>query len=158
MIVINRFLPPSSSAKAFAKNHLSTPYFSAFEFMAVPPGEEYSSYEKLAFPFDYHTWFLIFFTFVSAYLVIFIINFASVRIRNLVYGEQIESPSLNVAAHFFGVGQLVLPRRSFARFLVMSFIIYSLIIPGKTFEFMNQEMRKPQIESLEEAIDKDFEI
>jgi hypothetical protein len=162
MIVINRCFAPSLSAKTFAKNHLSTPYFSAFEFMAVPPGEEYSSYEKLKFPFDYHTWFLIFFTFVAAYLVIFIINFASVRIKNLVYGEQIESPSLNIAAHFFGLGQLVLPRRSFARFLVMSFIIYSLIIrtawQGKMFEFMNQEMRKPQIETIEEAIDKDYEF
>jgi hypothetical protein len=36
-----------------------------------------SRYEKLTFPFDYHTWFLIFFTFVAAYLVILIVNFAS---------------------------------------------------------------------------------
>jgi hypothetical protein len=130
--------------------------------MAVMSGEEYSSYEKLTFPFDFHTWFLIFFTFVAAFLVIFIINFTSVRIRNLVHGEQVKSPSLNVAAHFFWLGTTRLPRRSFPRFLLMMFIIYSLIIrtawQGKMFVFMNQEMRKSQIESLEEAIDKDYEI
>jgi hypothetical protein len=163
IIATNNCLPPSfTESSARPKRHLTQPYFSATEVMAVPPGEEYSSYEKLVFPFDYHTWCLIFFTFVAAYLVIFILNFTSVRIRNLVYGEQIESPSLNVAAHFFGHGQEVLPRRSFPRFLVMSFIIYSLIIrtawQGKTFEFMNREMRKPQIDSLEVAIDKNYEL
>jgi hypothetical protein len=162
IFALNGCFPPSFSEFIRPKRHLSQPYFLATEVMAVPPGEEYTGYEKLFFPFDYHAWFLIFFTFVAAYLVIFIMSFGSVRIRNLVYGDQIESPSLNIAAHFFGLGQSLMPRPSFARFLVMSFIIYSLIIrtawQGKTFEFMNKEMRKQQIESLDEAIDKNLEL
>jgi hypothetical protein len=161
-LILDGFLIPIDSVEYHSKQHLSQSYFSATELMVVPLGQEYSGYEKLLFPFDYFTWFLVIFTFAAAYVTIFIINFASIKIRNLVYGEQVKSPSLNVAAHFFGLGQLVLPRRNFARFLVMSFIIYSLIIrtawQAKIFEFMNQEMRKPQVESLVDAIEKDFKF
>jgi hypothetical protein len=145
-----------------AQIHLSRPLLIAKDLILVPPGQAFSSYEKLSFPFDKETWFLIAFTFLVSYFVIFIINFASIKIRNLVFGERVASPSLNVAAHFFGLGQLVLPRRNFARFLVMSFIIYSLIIrsawQGKMFEFLNKEQRKPQVESVEEAKEKYFEF
>jgi hypothetical protein len=146
LFLMNDCLPPSfndnlafsnNSVKPHLKQQMSHPYFSTTELIVVSPSEEYSAYEKLKFPFDSSTWFLIIFTFAAAYLTIFIINFASIKIRNLVYGEQVKSPSLNVAAHFFGLGQLVLPSRSFARFIVISFIIYSLIIrtawPGKSF-------------------------
>jgi hypothetical protein len=105
IVVLNGCLPPSFSEAAIRpKRHLSQPYFSAMELMAVPLGEEYSGYEKLLFPFDKFTWFLVIFTFVATYLVIFIISFANVKIRNLICGENVENPSLNVAAHFFGLG------------------------------------------------------
>jgi hypothetical protein len=163
MYINNLCWPPLRfGGKTIPNGHLSHPFFSTTELMIVSPGEEYSGYEKLTFPFDYHTWILIIITFVAAFLVIFIISFASVKIRKIICGENVETPSLNVTAHFFGLGQNFLPRRSFARFLVMSFIIYSLIIrtcyQGKSFEFMQKEMRKPQVQSIEEAADKNFEF
>jgi hypothetical protein len=162
IIILNNCFPPSITFRTFSKIHISQPYFSASELLAVSQGEEISGYEKLKFPFDNDTWILIFFFFATAYLVIFIINFASIKIRNLVFGEYVNSPTFNVLAHFFGLGQNHLPRRSFPRFLVMSFIIYSLIIrtawQGKIFEFMNKEIRKPEVTSVDEAIEKDYEF
>jgi hypothetical protein len=90
MMIVNSCLPPTFSDKIRPKHHLSHPYFSATELLAVSPGEEYSRYEKLLLPFDYITWFLIGFTFVAAYSVILIINYATVNIRNLVFGERVE--------------------------------------------------------------------
>jgi hypothetical protein len=99
MYLHNICLPPlRSRVRSLPKSHLSQPYFSATELMAVSPGEEYSGYEKLTFPFNNHTWLLIIITFVAAFLVIFIISFASIRIRKLVCGENVETPSLNVGA------------------------------------------------------------
>jgi hypothetical protein len=162
MFLRNVCLPRSFSQFVIAKNHMSHPYFSASELIAVPPGQEYSGYEKLLLPFDKLTWLLIIFTFLATYFVIFITKFTSVKVRNLICGENVENPSLNVAAHFFGLGQLTLPRRSFPRFLLMSFIIFSLIIrtcwQGIIFEFMNKEMRKPEIRSIEEGINKNFKF
>jgi hypothetical protein len=44
----------------------------------------------------------------------------------------------------------------------MSFIVYSLIIrtawQSKIFEFMSQEMRKPEVKTIDEAIEKDFDF
>jgi hypothetical protein len=77
------------------------------------------------------------------------------KIRNLVIGENVNTPSLNVAAHFFGLGQIEIPQRNFARFLVMMFILYCLIIrttwQSKMFEFMQKEMRKPEVKTIKEA-------
>jgi hypothetical protein len=82
----------------------------------------------------------------------------TVKIRNIVIGENVNTPSLNVAAHFFGLGQIVIPRRNFSRFILMVFILYCLIIrtawQSMTFEFMQKEMRKPGVKTIQEAQEK----
>jgi hypothetical protein len=157
MEVISECLPLNYKTSRVFVSHL---YYSAAHYFAVPPGEEYSGYEKLTFPFDFHTWTLITFTFVVAFMTIFIVSFASEKIKNFVFGRNIASPSTNVLAHFFGLGQMVLPRRNFSRFLLMVFILYCLIIRsawlGKMFEFLQKEMRKPQVESIDEMIEDNF--
>jgi hypothetical protein len=134
----------------------------AAKYYTVPPGEEYNNYEKLIFPFDDDTWKLITFTFVAAFVTIFILNFTSVKLRNFVFGPNVPSPSLNVAAHFFKIGQTIMPGKSFARFLVMSYILYCLIIrtawQSKMFEFLQKEMRKPEVQSLEELAERNFTV
>jgi hypothetical protein len=157
MVIVSGCLPRLDTKKQVFTSH---PYFDYVDYLIVPPGEEYSGYEKLSFPFDFFTWFMIAFVFIVAFLVILMLNFMDVKIRQLVYGENVHAPMLNVAAHFFGLGQLVVPGKNFARILVMIFILYCLIIrtawQSKIFEFMNQEMRKPEVESIQEMIEKNF--
>lgn len=128
--------------------------------IAVPPGENYSEYEKLRMPFDNYVWALIILTFAFSFATISILYCVSRPARDFVFGCNITTPSLNVAHIFFGIGQHSLPQRNFARFLAMSFILYSLIIrtawQGKMFEFMKQNITKPEIQSVEEAIGKGF--
>lgn len=135
---------------------VTRPYVFMDEVVAVPPGEEYDGYEKLLLPFDVITWALICVVFVIAFLVVFIINHTNVKIRNLVFGQGVATPSLNIVQAFFGISQIVLPARYFARFLALWFITYCLIIrtayQGKMFEFLQKEMLKPQINSLEELM------
>jgi hypothetical protein len=137
------------------RRHLTEYYYSSGDYYAVPIGALYSRYEKLQFPFDETTWKMIFIVFVIAFVTIFVVNLMTVKIRNIVIGENVNTPSLNIAVNFFGLGQIVLPRRNFARFLVMVFILYCLIIrtawQSKMFEFMQKEMRKSEVKSMEEA-------
>lgn len=181
-VVLNPFLRPEHtyfyknvSVDLFALEHcynyydednetffITRPYIYKEINLAVPPGEKFSGYEKLFLPFDLHTWILIVVTFAGAFLTIFLLTFATQQARNFVYGRNVETPWLNVAAHFFGISQVVLPGRNFARFMTMMFILYSLIIrtawQGKMFEFLQKDLRKPEIQSLEELIRKNYTI
>lgn len=142
------------------QSFISQPYIFEDELLAVPPGEDYSVYEKLYVPFDKITWILIVFTFFAAFLTIFLLLFTKRNFRDFVIGKDVRTPSLNVLTAFFGISQVKLPSRNFSRFLLMMFIIQCLIIrtayQGKLFEIMQKELKKPQIASIEEAIKKDF--
>lgn len=128
--------------------------------MAVPPSELYSEYEKLKMPFDNYVWALITLTFLASFATILILYRVNRSIRQFVIGSNIRTPSLNIAQIFFGIAQVAVPRRNFARFLSMSFILYSLIIrtawQGKMFEFMQKNLMKPELQTVEEMIEKGY--
>jgi len=142
-------------------SHIKAPLvYRQFYFM-IPRGELYSEWEKLFLAFDIVTWCLIIFTFVIAFVAINIINcFASQSARNFIYGKDVKTPSINVLIAFFGLGQTILPTRSFARFLLMLWIIWSLIFrtcyQGKLFEYLSGDGRKPQIQSIGEMLDRNY--
>lgn len=137
-------------------------YMFYHKLMTVPPGEEYNCYEKLVMPFDSIVWLLIWITFTISFIAIFIVNSMELSKRNFVFGTNVQTPSLNVAILFFGIAQSNPPRRNFARFLIMMFMLYSMIIrtawQGKIFEFMQKEVRKPEVQSIDKMIEKNFTI
>jgi hypothetical protein len=107
----------------------------------VPVGEEYTSYEKFVLPFDSGTWICCGVFFGGAFVIIFIIHRTRNRhIQRVVFGDRVQSPSFNILVAFFGQSQNILPSRSFARFLLMSFILFCLIIrtgyQGVQFDMM----------------------
>jgi len=130
-------------------------------YFIVPQGELYTEWEKLFLAFDKPTWLLIVITFAAAFaVIIFISNFMSRRVQDFVFGENVTTPSLNVLIALFGLGQIVLPGRNFARFLLTMFIIWSLIIrtcyQGLLFEYMIGEGRKPAIKTFDELLERNF--
>lgn len=108
------------------------------QYMAVPPGKNYNCYEKLLLPFDLHTWAAIIFTFATAFLCTFILRFTKQSVRHFIISRSVRTPSLNVIIIFFGLSQVKLPNRNFARYLMILFIFVYLIIrtawQGKMFE------------------------
>lgn len=142
------------------KVFISQPFYSCINYLAVSPGDEYSSYEKLPIPFHQDVWMVIGGIFIFAYLVIMILRFMKSHHRDLVFGENVTTPSLNVSAIFFGISQTTLPKKNFARILVVIYNLYCLIIrtsyQGKSFEFMQSEIRKPGVESIDEMIANNF--
>lgn len=139
---------------------ITHPYIFATNNMALPPGQEFNGYEKLLLPFDANTWLLIVITFFIAFLTIFIVNLTTVKVKNYVFGTNISTPSLNVAAIFCGIAQHITPRTNFARFLLMSFVMFSLVMrtawQGKMFEYLQKSMTKPEVQTIEQMIQKNF--
>lgn len=128
--------------------------------MAAPPAENFSEFEKLLLPFDEEVWILIGFTFIVAFAIVFATYFVRQSTRNFIFGTRVRTPSLNIASIFFGISMNVLPRRNFARFILTMFAIYSLIIrttwQGKMFEFLKKNVSKPEIQTIDEMIEKNF--
>lgn len=127
------------------RSFLTQPFLFEEYRVLIPVGESFSTYDKLISPFDLQTWLLIIFTFLSAFFVIFAVNLTNSDVRNFVFGKNVTSPTLNIAMLFFGLSQVKVPRRNFSRYLVIVFILYSMIIrtcyQSKMFEHM-QMVRK----------------
>jgi hypothetical protein len=109
--------------------------------MIISIGREYTSYEKFLLPFDYGTWICCGVFFGGAFVIIFIIKMKRNRhVQQIVFGARVRSPAFNILVAFFGQSQNILPTRSFARFLLMSFILFCLIIrtgyQGVQFDMM----------------------
>lgn len=97
--------------------------------LLVPPGQAYTPLEKLFLPFDFTTWMLFLAVFLVAYFTVFIAtNFSDHAIQDFIFGRNVKGRALNIFVIFMGGGMMVLPRRNFARFLIMSFILYCLIM------------------------------
>jgi hypothetical protein len=125
-------------------------------------GDLYTDYEKLFLPFDATTWALLLGTFAIAQFTILIVNRMSKRVQNIVYGEGINIPSLNIVSTFFGVSQPKLPIKTFPRFILIIFVLFCLIFrtayQGVLFDFMTSDMRKPHAQTIDDLINDNFTI
>lgn len=115
-------------------------FFDVREVLFYSTGEEYSSYDKFLLPFDTGTWICCGLFLTGAFLIILIINQLERKIQDFVYGRRVRSPSFNILVALLGQCQNILPTRNFARFLLMIFILFCLIIrngyQGVQFDMM----------------------
>lgn len=139
----------------------SSAYFSLPLVFAIPFGEKYSPFEKLLQPFEYIVWILILVTLSFGICVIFVINWKLRRIRNFVYGTDVENPIINMLIAIFGLSQTKLPKGNFARFLLMIFLLFCLVqrnlYQGALYIFLQSDGRHKEVQSLEEMVSKNFE-
>jgi hypothetical protein len=140
----------------------STPLFSDHLTFTVPAGEPYTQLEKMFLMFDKETWICIGITLCFALIAIQVISCMSTKVHNFVFGRDIRTPTLNVADIFLNGGQNRIPTRNFARFMLMLFVIWSLIIrtcyQSILYENLQVDMRKPQIKTIDELNDQKFSL
>lgn len=138
----------------------STPITFASVVFVIPPGEPVDHFEKMFMMFESEVWLAILITLALAASSIHIINCMSQSVKNLVFGSKVTTPTVNMISTFLTGGQNQLPRNSFARFLLMMFIIFSLIIrtchQSLMFQFLQADLRQPRIQSVEELEEKNF--
>jgi hypothetical protein len=142
--------------------HVTTTFDEMEEIFAITPAEAYNSYEKMILPFDELTWILLILTFLMAFLFIFIVNFTTRKVRDVIYGRDVNTPAFNVVAIFFGIGQTRLPGKVFSRVILMLFILFCLIIrtayQGVQFDMLTKDMRKPLPKTIADLKDMGYII
>lgn len=127
----------------------------------VPPGQPYTQFEKMFMMFDTYVWIAISVTLIGGYLSLQALNkFCSKAIQRLVFGEKVLTTNMNYIGAIFGIGQTVLPKGNFARFLLMMFIILCLVLrtchQSMLYSLLQLDLRRPEIKTIEEAIEGNY--
>lgn len=94
----------------------------------IPPGELYTSLEKMMLPFDLTTWILIGVTFLNATVIILVLQLCPLRVQRVFFDNGRSQPIVNLVEIFLSGSQFSSPRKNFARLVLTIFVIWSLII------------------------------
>jgi hypothetical protein len=145
-----------------ASDVYSSALYSDYVTFTVPAGEPYTQLEKMFLMFDEPTWTCIGLTLAAAFLIIQVINFMSIQIQKFVFGLEVRTPTLNLADILLNGGQNRVPGRNFARFMLMMFVIWTLIIrtcyQSALYKNLQDDMRRPIIQSIDELNEKNFTL
>jgi len=125
-------------------------------YFLVPLGDYYTGLEKLSLPYDQIGWILIVLTFSVGLIVIQVVLRLSKIKQNFVFGRHFTSPTMNLFGAFFGASHTTLPGRNFARFILMLYIVWCLIIrtayQGVLYELLKSDGRKQQTLSVDDFL------
>lgn len=137
-------------------------YYSVPFVLIVPPGIPFSAFEKLFRPFKVEVWILLLFTFLVATCVVTFVKFQAISIRTFVFGANNTAPYLNILSVFVGVSMHLLPKRNFARNLLMMFLLFSIVkrtlYQGILFQFIQADDRHKEVQSIDELVQKDIKV
>lgn len=140
----------------------SQPYFNVPLVLIIPPTSLLTAFEKLFQSFDVFVWILLTITFLVGLTVIVIVNKQSKVCQNFVFGHETKMPIINFLSIVFGVSMHRLPGRNFARFLLMTFVLFCLVqrnlYVGSLFRFMQSEDHHKELSTLNEIVEKGFDI
>lgn len=137
------------------KSFLSVPIV-----IVVPPGSKISSFQKLFRPFTVLIWILLVSVFSISIIVILVLKATSKDAYEFVIGKGIKAPILNLLIAFFGTTQSRLPNKNFARFLLMNFLIFCLVIrclyQGKLFIMLQSDIREKKPATIDDIMDRNL--
>lgn len=145
-----KFIDATSS---YASQHIA---------FVIPPGSELSSVEKYLRPLSLWTWIFSTMTISIAFFVIYVIRKCPMSVQNFVFGERVQDPYLNVLVGLFGGSQTVLPQQNFARFLLMMFLLFCLVIrsvyQGSLYRFLQTKIYHKEAQSIDDMIERDYKF
>lgn len=137
-------------------------YYSVPFILIVPPGANFTAFEKLFRPFQITVWILLLFAFFTAASVITVVKLQTKRVRDFVFGSKNKSPYLNILSVFMGVSMPLLPRKNFARSLLMMFLLFSIVkrtlYQGALFQFIQADDRNKEVQTIDEVVEKNFKV
>lgn len=150
-------------ASTTIRDYYMTPsyvYYTSNLVWIIPPGREISSLEKLSKPFRMSVWICFLLVLGIAFFVGGVFKFQPKKSQNFLFGDNINSPCLNIVNVVLGGPMHKLPVRNFARTVLIMFMIYCMIMQnsykGGLVKFMQMKIREPEIKSTDEIIAKNF--
>lgn len=128
----------------------------------IPPGSELTSFEKYAKPLSIETWVCLLITIAGALFVIFIVKKKPQNVQEFIFGRGVSDPYLNVFIALFGGSQPTLPQKNFARYLLMMFLIFCLVMrtiyQGSLYRFLQSTISHKEVQSIDEMIQRDYKF
>lgn len=139
------------------------PYASDIFVFIVPPGRPLSTFEKLLRPFDATVWTYVFIIFAAGFLIIlFLDTRCNSKVKDFVYGYKVRSPHMNFLIAIVGGSQRRLPKNNFARFILMTFLLFCLVMralyQGSLYEFLQSESSEKEPQTIEEMAQKEYKF
>uniref|UniRef100_A0A3F2ZEL8 Uncharacterized protein n=1 Tax=Phlebotomus papatasi TaxID=29031 RepID=A0A3F2ZEL8_PHLPP len=128
----------------------------------IPPGRPLTPIEKLFLPFDLNTWSCLSVCFIVSAIVVSVTKFIMPQRRDFIFGRANNSPFINAINVFLGGSLYDTPRRNFARFLLMLWILLSLVLrssyQGALFKFLKSQNNVSVVDTLPKMLKNGFKI
>ncbi|KAG5674082.1 hypothetical protein PVAND_004069 [Polypedilum vanderplanki] len=137
-------------------------YITSTIIFVIPPGAELTSFQKYFQPLDAYTWMFLLIIIALAFITIKTVKGLSIEIQEFLFGKNVQDPYLNVLVAVVGLSQPVLPRKNFARFMLMMFLLFCLVMrslyQGSLYRFLQTNMRNKEVQSIDEMIERDYKF
>lgn len=131
--------------------------------LLIPPGAPFSAFEKLFQPFQFTVWvYLLVALLVGLILVSLLTLNSNNKLKFHLIGKEIKMPAMDMIVGIVGGSQQVLPRKSSARIILMSFLLFCLIkrtlFTAALYQFLQSDIGKPPLSTLDDIVDKKFTV
>lgn len=141
---------------------VTTSYINDQIVFIVPPGRDLTAFEKIVYPFSTSLWIAVIIFYFGGAFVIFIVKKRPENVKKFVFGTGVRNPYMNLFIAWIGGSQKVLPTRNFARFLLMLFLMYSLIIrtlyQASFYQLLKSKKRYEEVQTIDEIVERDYKI
>lgn len=138
-----------------------TVYLNTDIILVIPRGRLMTPLEKLFSPFNTILWTVLAIMFGLGLVIISLLRFNPRKFREYIFGKS-SSPHLNMIDILLNGGQNLMPPKDSARFLLVAFVFFSLIVrtlyQAGMFKFLQTDQRLPPIQTIDELLDKGFKI
>lgn len=138
----------------------SASYYSSKIIFVIPPGRRLKSIEKLLQPFSTTFWILLILNIVAIMSVIAFLKHKWKRAATQMLEGR--SAYVSMLSIMFAISQPTLPRKSFARILMMSFIMFCILVQatyqGLLYKHLQTDSTRKEVQSINEMIDQDFKF
>jgi uncharacterized membrane protein YfcA len=122
--------------------------------LIIPPGDTFSPFENLIYPFRNSVWLSLLITIISSL-------FAALFYRK-IYDKNLKLSFVDVMIIIVGGSQTSLPQKHHKRIILATFLLFFLVIrglyQGALFEFLQADKRHKEVEKIDEMMEKGFKF
>uniref|UniRef100_A0A3F2ZEM3 Putative ionotropic receptor ligand binding domain-containing protein n=1 Tax=Phlebotomus papatasi TaxID=29031 RepID=A0A3F2ZEM3_PHLPP len=140
----------------------SIPYHATPLALLIPPGRAHSNMEKLFLPMRYIIWSFLSAIFIISAIVVAIAKFIKPRRRAFIFGQRNNYPYINTINVFLGGSVAETPGRNFARFLLMLWILLSIVVrssyQGALFGFLKEQKNVTIVDTFPKMLQEGYRI
>lgn len=130
--------------------------------LVIPPDIPIDPMKKLLLPFDTFTWIGLLLILFIATALLLALKILPREFHNFILGKFIKNQLLNIWSVFLGGSQTRLPGTNFARFMLMSFAMFCLVMrnsyTGSLFHILKNDINSKEIRNIDELIKLDFKF